>query len=433
VKLNPSITFLDLNTEQQAFLEKLLSTPSPTGFEEAGQQIWINEVKDLADDIVTDPYGSAAARIIIDKNKPTIILEAHCDEIGMMINHITEKGFLHVTRLGGSDATIARAKRVHIHTKNGIVLGVVGNTAIHLKDSSNNKQPKWKELFIDIGVSSKEEALELVKVGNPVTYADDLEFLNEDIVVGRAIDNRIGGYIIAEAFKILAEKRDQLNVNVAVVNSVQEEIGGFGARMMTQRLNPNFALVTDVTHATDSPGINHAEHGLVKLGKGAAITHGAANHPKFVQFIEEVAASKRVSAIDIGGIYLPIAIDEVNQIVETFLKSGSKKVEQLTNFQINQLRFETFICYSLNRGYLNEFFDTIRNERELIQKYYQDITSAFITNEKLMNTTILYLCTLCELPFHLIEDLNEKESILLKYKLNQSLISKSPSSLLNNL
>jgi endoglucanase len=295
VKLNPSITFLDLNTEQQAFLEKLLSTPSPTGFEEAGQQIWINEVKDLADDIVTDPYGSAAARIIIDKNKPTIILEAHCDEIGMMINHITEKGFLHVTRLGGSDATIARAKRVHIHTKNGIVLGVVGNTAIHLKDSSNNKQPKWKELFIDIGVSSKEEALELVKVGNPVTYADDLEFLNEDIVVGRAIDNRIGGYIIAEAFKILAEKRDQLNVNVAVVNSVQEEIGGFGARMMTQRLNPNFALVTDVTHATDSPGINHAEHGLVKLGKGAAITHGAANHPKFVQFIEEVADKKDIA------------------------------------------------------------------------------------------------------------------------------------------
>lgn len=289
------INAFDLTKEQHEFLEKLLSTPSPTGFEEAGQQVWINEIRALADDIVTDPYGSAAVRLQTDESYPTIILEAHCDEIGMMINHITEKGFVHVTRLGGSDATIARAKRVHIHTKKGIVLGVIGNTAIHLKDSSNNKQPKWKELFIDIGVGSREEALELVKVGNPVTYADDLEYLNEDIVVGRAIDNRIGGFIIAEAFKVLAQKRDQLKVNVAAVNSVQEEIGGFGARMMTQRLKPDFALVTDVTHATDSPGINHAEHGLVKLGKGAAITHGAANHPKFVEFIEEVADKMNIA------------------------------------------------------------------------------------------------------------------------------------------
>lgn len=284
-----------MTTEQHAFLEKLLSTPSPTGYEEAGQQVWINELKPFADDFVTDPYGSAAARLTVNPDKPTIILEAHCDEIGMMINHITEKGFLHVTRLGGSDATIARAKRVHIHTKNGIVLGVVGNTAIHLKDSSSNKQPKWKDLFIDIGVSSKEEALKLVNVGNPVTYADDLEYLNDDIIVGRAIDNRIGGFIVAEAFKQLSEVRDDLNINVAAVNSVQEEIGGFGARMMTQRLKPDFALVTDVTHATDSPGINHAEHGLVKLGQGAAITHGAANHPKFVQFIESVADKKDIA------------------------------------------------------------------------------------------------------------------------------------------
>lgn len=280
--------------ESLKFLEELLITPSPTGFEAAGQQVWLSYLKSSADNVLTDPYGSAAVVLHHHDSAKTVVLEAHCDEIGMMINYVSDQGFLYVTRLGGSDVSIARAKKVFIHTKNGIVSGVVGNTAIHLQDKENNKLPKWFDIFIDIGAKTKEEALELVQVGDPITYADDFEFLNDEILCGRALDNRIGGFIIAEAFKRLAEHKKDLKVNVVALNSVQEEIGGFGARMMTHRIKPDMAIVTDVTHATDTPGINVREHGEVKLGSGPTLTHGSANHPKLVQFIEEVADAQKI-------------------------------------------------------------------------------------------------------------------------------------------
>lgn len=276
------------------FLEELLITPSPTGFESAGQQVWLNYVKPFSDSVIGDPYGSAAAVLQVDSKAKTVVLEAHCDEIGMMINYISDQGLIHVTKIGGSDVSIVRAKKVFIHTHSGIVTGVVGNTAIHLQDKENQKLPKWADIFIDIGVSTKEEALQLVQIGDPITYSDDFEFLNDEIIVGRALDNRIGGYIIAEAFKALSEIKAELNVNVVAVNSVQEEIGGFGAKMMTHRIKPDFAIVTDVTHATDTPGINQKEHGEIKLGGGPSLTHGSANHPKLVQFLKEVAAAEKI-------------------------------------------------------------------------------------------------------------------------------------------
>jgi endoglucanase len=179
---------------------------------------------------------------------------------------------------------------VFIHTRDGVVSGVVGNTAIHLQDKKNGggKQPAWKDIYVDIGASSREEALKMVQVGDPVTYSDDFEFLSDQILTGRALDNRIGGYMVAQALHKLNDRRDELNVNVMALNSVQEEVGGYGARMMSFRHQPDLALVTDVTHATDSPGINNKEHGLVKLGKGPVLQHGGANHPKVVEFLEQV-------------------------------------------------------------------------------------------------------------------------------------------------
>lgn len=279
----------------QAFLEKLLTTPSPTGFESAGQKVWIDYVSKYSDQLETDYYGSAVAKINVDPEAISVMLEAHCDEIGMMIQYIDDKGFLYITRLGGSDPTITRAKRVFIHTENGIVSGVVGNTAIHLQDKDKNKPPVWSELFIDIGVSSREEALELVQIGDPITFSDDCEFLNDEILTGRALDNRIGGFIIAEALKKLYKNKKELKINVMALNSVQEEIGGYGARMMSYRLMPNAAIVTDVTHATDTPGINQKEHGAVTLGGGPAVMHGSANHPVLVKKIVEVAKKHEIS------------------------------------------------------------------------------------------------------------------------------------------
>jgi len=280
--------------KELTFLQDLLTTPSPVGYETAGQRVWIDYLKPVADGIITDVYGSAAAHLDVNPEAITVMLEAHCDEIGMVVQYVDSNGFVYINRIGGSDPTIVRAKKVFIHTQKGIVSGVVGNTAIHLQDKGNQKIPAWKDLFIDIGAASKEEALELVQIGDPITYTDDLEFLTDDLVVGRALDNRIGGFIIAQAFHQLAKRKHELKVNVFAVNSVQEEIGGYGARMMSYRLHPDAAIVTDVTHATDTPGIDSREHGEVKLGKGASISHGSANQVKLVQKIMAAAAGNDI-------------------------------------------------------------------------------------------------------------------------------------------
>lgn len=281
---------------EKDFLEELLVTPSPTGFESAGQQVWSEYIEGFADSVEADAYGSAYAKLNINYDVATVMLEAHCDEIGMIVQHITDGGYIFVNKLGGSDSTIARAKRVNIHARNGIVSGVTGNTAIHLQDKKNGggEQPKWKDIYVDIGVSSKEEALNLVQVGDPITYADDYDYLSDEIISGRALDNRIGGFIIAQVLKRLKDRRDELKVNVVALNSVQEEVGGYGARMMSYRIDPDAALVTDVTHATDTPGIDHKEHGKVTLGGGPSIQHGGANHPKIVEFIEGVAQKNEI-------------------------------------------------------------------------------------------------------------------------------------------
>jgi len=281
---------------ERDFLEELLITPSPTGYEKEGVQVWKDYVDQFADEVVTDAYGSAAGKINISGDVATVMLEAHCDEIGMVVQHITDQGYVYVNKLGGSDSTIARAKKVFIHNKRGRVVGVTGNTAIHLQDKKNGggKQPEWKDIYVDIGVSSKEEALELVQIGDPITYTSDIEFLSDERLTARALDNRIGGYIIAEAMRKIAEKKKDLKVNVIALNSIQEEVGGFGSRMMSYRFMPDVALVTDVTHATDTPGINQKEHGTVELGKGPTVQHGGANHPKVVEFLEDICEKNKI-------------------------------------------------------------------------------------------------------------------------------------------
>lgn len=279
------------------FLEELIITPSPTGYEAGGQKIWKEYISAYSDKVESDAYGSALARLTVSSDVPTVMLEAHADEIGMVVQYISDDGFVTLNRLGGSDSTIARAKRVNIHNKKGRVSGVVGNTAIHLQDQKNGggKQPAWKDIYVDIGATSKEEALDLVQVGDPVTYTDEFEFLSDEIITGRALDNRIGGFAIAQAMKIIKKRKKDLKVNLLVLNSVQEEVGGFGARMMSYRHMPDVALVTDVTHATDTPGINKKEHGSVKLGEGPTVQHGGANHPAVVELIEKTAASKKIN------------------------------------------------------------------------------------------------------------------------------------------
>lgn len=279
------------------FLERLLTTPSPTGYESRGQKVWSDYISRYADQVESDAYGSVYGKLNVSDRAPTIMLEAHGDEIGMVVQHIDESGFIYVSRLGGSEAAIARARKVHIHSRSGTVAGVVGNTAIHLqdRDKDNRKVPAWKDVFIDIGASDREEALQLVQIGDPVTYASDFEMLTDTAITGRGLDNRIGGFVIAEVMRRLSGDRSRLGLNVIALNSVQEEIGGFGARMMSYRLMPELALITDVTHATDTPGINQKEHGQIKSGNGPVVTHGSANHPVLVSRIEQVAGEQKIA------------------------------------------------------------------------------------------------------------------------------------------
>ena len=284
------------NKESTSFLDKLLITPSPVGYESKGQKVWTDYISGFSDKVETDAYGSAAAHLQTSTDVATIMLEAHCDEIGMVVQHITDEGFIYLNKLGGSDSTIARAKRVHIHSRKGQVTGITGNTAIHLQEKKNGggKEPSWKDIYVDIGVSSREDALKKVQIGDPVTFAEDTAMLETSIMTARALDNRIGGFVIAQAMKRLHKSRKDLKVNVIALNSVQEEVGGFGARMMSYRHMPDAALITDVTHATDTPGIDQREHGQVKLGHGPTVQHGGANHPKIVDLIERVAEENEI-------------------------------------------------------------------------------------------------------------------------------------------
>jgi endoglucanase len=286
-----------MKTEDQEFLIDLLQTPSPTGFEMPGQRIWSSFLKPIADEVTCDSYGSTWA-VLRGKSKRTIMLEAHADEIGYMIKHIDDQGFLRLDRVGGSDAATARGRRLRILGDKGEVTGVIGNTAIHLRRDNLNseKVPAVHELWVDVGCSSAKEVAELgLRVGHVAVYFDGPFELAHSRIVGRALDNRIGGYIIAKVMKKLAAEKKRPDFTLICLNAVQEEIGGNGAMMATHRLMPELCLCLDVTHATDTPGIDANQFGKVTLGGGPTISHGTANHPLVVERLIKVADREKIT------------------------------------------------------------------------------------------------------------------------------------------
>jgi endoglucanase len=213
----------------------------------------------------------------------------------MAVNYITDDGYIYVRKMGGVDAAITKAQRITIHSRKGPVKGVVGNVAPHLmREEKDPKPPKIHEIFIDIGVKSRKEALELVQIADPITLVDEFDVLRNDLVVARAFDNRIGTFSVAEALRLLKEGKGKLKAEVCAVSNVQEEVGLLGARQIAYSLKPDVALVVDVTHATDYPNMNKAQHGDIKVGNGPAITHGGCNHPEVVARIESVAKAKKI-------------------------------------------------------------------------------------------------------------------------------------------
>ena len=285
-----------LTDDARSFLFDLLRTPSPTGFEAPGQRLWAGRAALSSDGVESDAYGNAWARRRGAAGAPTVLLEAHADEIGFAVKHIEDDGFLRVDRIGGSDHAIARGRRLLVLGADGPVPAIIGNTAIHLRDRKDDeKAPKLDELFVDVGAKDRDGVAALgIRVGHPAVYPDGPEMLGAARLVGRALDNRLGGFVLTETLAALADG-DTHAAGVVALNAVQEEIGGNGAKMAAYRLQPDVAVVLDVTHATDSPGISAAKHGAVELGKGPTVTHGTVNHPAVVRRLVEVADAEGIA------------------------------------------------------------------------------------------------------------------------------------------
>ena len=283
-----------LNKKSLEFLEKYLNNASPTGYEWDGQKLWMDYLKPYVDEFITDTYGSAVA-VINPKAKYKVVIEGHADEISWFVNYINDKGLIYVIRNGGSDHQIAPSKVVHIHTKNGIVKGVFGWPAIHTRDRAKEEPPKPDNIFIDIGAKNKEEVEKMgVHVGCVITYPDEFHILNKDKFVCRALDNRMGGFMIAEVARLLHENKKKLPFGLYITNSVQEEIGLRGAQMIAERLQPNAAIVTDVTHDTQTPMIDVKKEGDVKIGEGPVIAYAPAVQQKLRELIVETAQEKKI-------------------------------------------------------------------------------------------------------------------------------------------
>ena len=283
-----------LNDEALKFLEDYLNNASPTGYEAQGQKIWMNYLRPYVDEFITDTYGTAVG-VINPKAEYKVVIEAHSDEISWYVNYISDNGLIYVIRNGGSDHQIAPSKWVNIHTKKGIVEGVFGWPAIHTRKPGKEENPKLENIFIDIGAKDKKEVEEMgVHVGCVITYPDSFKVLNKNQFVCRALDNRAGGFMIAQVARLLKENNIELPFGLYITNSVQEEIGLRGAEMITQRIKPNAAIITDVCHDTTTPMISKIEQGESKIGDGPVISYAPAIHHILRERIIEAAEENEI-------------------------------------------------------------------------------------------------------------------------------------------
>jgi putative aminopeptidase FrvX len=282
-----------IQAKSEKFLASYLNNASPTGFESAGQKMWLDYIKPYVDDYITDNYGSVAG--IINPGQPyKVVIEAHADEISWFVHYITKDGFIYLRRNGGSDHMIAPSKRVNIHTEKGTVKAVFGWPAIHMRQQKE-ETPSMKNIFLDCGCSSKDEVEALgVHVGCVATFEDEFMILNKNKYVGRALDNRMGGFMIAEVARMLKEAKKKLPFTLYIVNSVQEEIGLRGAEMMANRIKPDLALITDVCHDTGTPMVDKIENGDQKSGAGPVLTYGPAVQNNFLKQIIKAAEKGKI-------------------------------------------------------------------------------------------------------------------------------------------
>lgn len=285
-----------ITPESEAFLRQYLDNASPTGHEASGQKLWLKYLKPYIDEWQVDNYGTAYG-IINPGTDYRVVIEGHADEISWFVNYITEDGFLHVIRNGGSDHVIAPSMRVYVHLRNGErIEGMFGWPAIHTRtDKDANLTPVLENITVDVGAKDRDEVLKMgIHVGCVVTFQDSFTIINNRYYCGRALDNRIGGFCIAEVARLLRENKIELPYTLYIVNSVQEEVGLRGAEMVTQAIKPHVALITDVTHDTHTPLINMKKHGDIRCGNGPTITYAPAVHNRLLDLIIQTAEENEI-------------------------------------------------------------------------------------------------------------------------------------------
>ena len=286
-----------IGEKSMEFLRTYMNTASPVGSETAGQKVWLNYVKNYVDETFTDPYGTAVG--VINPGKSfKVVIEAHADEISWFVNYITPEGFIYLKRNGGVDHQIAPSQRVIIHGKKGTVKAVFGWPAIHTRHGNNGdkeQQPKVENLFLDCGARNKKETEALgIHVGAVVTYTEGFDEIAYGNLIGRAFDNRVGGFMIAEVARLLKENKKTIPYSLYIVNAVQEEIGLRGAEMIARRIKPDVAIITDVTHDSTTPMINKNVQGETSCGKGPSLTYGPAVHNKLLALIQDTATKNKI-------------------------------------------------------------------------------------------------------------------------------------------
>ena len=282
-----------MRDESLAFLRELLEAPSPSGYEQPVQEIWRRRTAPLVDRVHRDLHGNVIAAIQPDR-EPRLLLAGHCDELGFLVQHVADEGFIYFSAVGGHDVGIVPGRRVVIHAAGGPIPGVIGKRAIHLMTQEERKKvPELHEIWIDIGAASREEALSLVRIGDPITYDQGFRALHGGLAVGRAFDDKAGAFVVSEVLRTVRESGN-LSVGLYGVSTVQEEIGLRGATTSTFGVNPTVGIAIDVTHATDHPDTDKRKIGDIRLGRGPVICRGANVNPRVFDLLVATASEEQI-------------------------------------------------------------------------------------------------------------------------------------------
>ncbi len=282
-----------MRKESLAFLDSLVSTPSPSGFEQPVQRVIRDYVSPFADDITVDVNGNLTAALN-PGGYPRVMLAGHCDQIGFMVQHLGEDGCIHFSSIGGIDAAIIPGERVVLHTRKGPLPGVIGRKPIHLQKPEERKgeAKDFSSLWIDIGASDKQEAESAVEIGDPITFELGLTHLLGDRVAAPGLDDKVGAFAVMEALRLLAKRKPKCAI--FAVSTVQEELGIRGARTSAYALDPQAAIAVDVTFATDHPHVEKSLIGDLRLGKGPVIAKGPNINPVLHGLLVQAATKKKL-------------------------------------------------------------------------------------------------------------------------------------------